>query len=79
MNARKMAVVLQLLGIGWYVAICIGGGAFGGLLIDRQLNSSPAFTLAGLGLGIVIAMIGMIRMLFAVLSSGSDSQTQRKR
>lgn len=79
MNSRKMAVVLQLLGIGWYVAICIGGGAFGGLLIDRQIESSPAFTLVGLGLGIVIAMIGMIRMLFAVLATGSDSETPRKR
>ena len=79
MNSIKMAVVLQLLGIGWYVAICIGGGAFGGLLLDRQIDSSPAFTLIGLGLGIAVAMIGMIRMLSAVLSVKSDTGAQRKK
>ena len=79
MDSIKMAVVLQLLGIGWYVAICIGGGAFGGLLLDRQIDSSPAFTLIGLGLGIAVAMIGMIRMLSAVLSVKSDTGAQRKK
>ena len=36
---------------------------------DRQTNLSPVFTLLGLGLGIAIALVGMFRMIMAVLSS----------
>ena len=78
MNAGRMGTVLRLLGIGWYVAICIGGGAFGGLWLDRQLDRSPLLTLLGLGLGIVLAIIGMYRMLLAVLATPPDSKDKRK-
>ena len=78
MNARGMGTVLRLLGIGWYVAICIGGGAFGGLLLDRQLDRSPLFTLLGLGVGLGLAMIGMYRMLLAVLANPPDSKDKRQ-
>ena len=69
MNSNKMGTILRLLGIGWYVALCIGGGALGGLWLDRNLDANPIFTLVGLGLGIAIAGLGMYRMLMAVLTS----------
>ena len=72
MNPTKMATILRLVGIGWYVAVCIGGGSYGGLWLDRQLDSSPIFTLVGLGLGIAVAIAGMFRMLMAVLSGPSE-------
>ena len=76
MNSRGIAVVLRLIGIGWYVAICIGGGTAGGWWLDDRLGLEvPAFTLSGLGLGIVLATVGMFRMLRAVLTSGSDSKS----
>jgi hypothetical protein len=78
MNGSRIQVVLQLLGIGWYVAICIGGGAFGGRWLDRQTDLSPVFTLLGLGLGIAVALVGMFRMLMAVLSSKQDDTDGRK-
>ena len=74
MNARGMGTVLRLLGIGWYVAICIGGGAFGGLWLDRQLDRGPLFTLLGLGVGLALAMIGMYRMILGVLAIPPDSK-----
>ena len=49
MNAESLALVLRLLGIGWYVAVCIGGGAYGGFLLDRHFGLSPLLTLLGLG------------------------------
>ena len=67
MHGRKVALALRLLGIGWFVAMCIGGGAVGGLLLDRQLDSGPILTLVGLGVGIAVAVVGMYRMLMAVL------------
>ena len=72
MNPNKTATILRLVGIGWYVAVCIGGGSFGGLWLDRQLGLSPIFTLLGLGLGIAVAVVGMYRMLMAVLSEPSE-------
>lgn len=76
MNSRGIAVVLRLIGIGWYVAICIGGGALGGWRLDGWLGLEvPVFTLSGLGLGIALAAIGMFRMLRAVLTSDSDSKS----
>ena len=72
MNPTKTAIILRLVGIGWYVAICIGGGSFLGLWLDRQLGLSPILTLVGLGLGIAVAIAGMYRMLMAVLSGPSE-------
>ena len=74
MNASVMGTVLRLVGIGWYVAICIGGGAVGGLWLDRKLDLSPLFTLLGLSAGIAIAVIGMYRLLMAVLTSASKNR-----
>ena len=71
-----MGTVLRLLGIGWYVALCITGGALGGLWLDRWTNLSPLFTLLGLVLGIAVAIIGMYRMLLAVLSERTHSGDQ---
>ncbi len=72
MDASKMATVLRLIGIGWYVGLCIGGGGYGGLMLDRQFDTGPLLTLFGLAVGIVIAIAGMLRMLMAVLSDNSE-------
>ena len=72
MGGRKLALAFQLLGVGWFVAICIGGGTAGGFLLDRQFGLDPALTLAGLFIGIGIAVIGMYRMLMAILRKSDD-------
>ena len=72
MNAESLALVLRLLGIGWYVAVCIGGGAYGGFLLDRHFGLSPLLTLLGLGLGMAVAVVGMVRMILAVFAANSD-------
>lgn len=69
MNATKMEIALRLLGIGWYVAICIGGGTYSGVLLDRHFGLSPLLTLIGLGVGIAAAVGGMVRMLLTALSA----------
>jgi F0F1-type ATP synthase assembly protein I len=79
MNARGMGTVLRLVGIGWYVAICIGGGAAGGLYVDRWLDLSPWFTMLGLSMGIALAVVGMYRMLLAVMADTSDSMDEETR
>ena len=72
MQGRTIALVMRLVGVGWFVAICIGGGGFGGLYLDRQLSAAPIFTLLGIGIGIAVAVIGMYRMLTAILNASDD-------
>ena len=72
MGGRKLALAFQLLGVGWFVAMCIGGGTVGGYLLDRQFGFSPGLTLTGLFVGIAIAVIGMYRMLMAILRKSDD-------
>ena len=72
MNAERLALALRLMGIGWYVAVCIAGGTYGGFLLDRKLELSPLLTLLGLGLGIAVAVVGMVRMLLVVFATNAD-------
>ena len=72
MNAERLALALRLMGIGWYVAVCIAGGTYGGFLLDRRLELSPLLTLLGLGLGIAVAVVGMVRMLLVVFATNAD-------
>ena len=73
MNAESLALVLRLLGIGWYVAVCIGGGAYGGFLLDRQVRiESAAHAYLGWDLGIAVAVVGMVRMILAVFAANSN-------
>lgn len=60
-----MRAVTRLLGIGWFVAICIVGGVWGGAWLDGKLGVSPLFLLIGLLLGLTIGGIGVFRMIAA--------------
>ena len=64
-----MRSVARLLGVGWYVAICIVGGVWGGVWLDEKLGTSPLFLLIGLMLGLVIAGAGVYRLLAALVSA----------
>ena len=49
-------------------------GAFVGVWLDGRLDSSPILTMVGIGVGIAAAVVGMYRMLMAVLSTRPDSE-----
>ncbi len=67
--------VLRLVGLGWYVSLCIVIGIVVGLLLDKQLGVKPLFTLLGLGAGIFLAFWGLFRMLSTVLSETPDNDS----
>jgi len=54
-----------LLTIGWYVALSLIIPAGIGYWLDRpeMWNKQPLFTLIGLGVGTVVAFVGLFRML----------------
>ena len=58
----------RLVGIGFYVALCIALGAIGGREADKALDSDPALTLVGLGVGLVLAIYGGLRQLMDVMA-----------
>ena len=78
MGGRKLALALRLLGVGWFVAICIGGGAFAGVWLDGRFGVSPVLTLVGLGAGIALAVVGMFRMLTAILSDSGENPPEER-
>ena len=67
MDGRKIGTVAQLVGIGWYVAACIGFGAVVGVWVDRTLGTSPILSVLGTLVGVAASVLGMVRMLTAVL------------
>ena len=64
-----LPAALRLVGVGWYVAFCIAAGTLGGVWLDARFDVSPAFTLTGLFLGLVLAFWGGYRMLMEVISA----------
>jgi hypothetical protein len=69
----------RLVGIGFYVAISIVAGTLGGREIDRALDSGTAFTLAGLALGLFLALWGGTRQLMEVLAEINRRRTGGKK
>lgn len=74
-----MGMVLRLVGIGWYVALCLLSGSLGGIWLDNRVGSSPLFILLGLGAGLAVAAFGMYRMLMAVLSQSQGMKGQSRK
>ena len=71
MDRRLLA--LRLLGLGWYVAICVVAGAFGGIWLDKASGFTPLFTLLGVLMGTVAAFYGLYKMVLPLLNNDSSS------
>ncbi|MDO8674083.1 MAG: AtpZ/AtpI family protein [Dehalococcoidia bacterium] len=64
---------LRLIGLGWYVAICIAGGVILGAWVDDALRVKPLFLLIGLFVGLVAGFYGVYRMVVQTVQ-----ETERK-
>ena len=58
----------QLIGIGFYIALCIVLGTLGGRELDKVVGTNTVFTVLGLILGLVSALYGGIRQLMQVVA-----------
>lgn len=76
-NKKNLTVVLQLMGIGWYIGISIIGGLFSGLWIDKMISSLPVFTILGVILGTVLAFYGVYKMLLPLLMDIGAAEQDR--
>ncbi len=58
-----LAPTAHLLGVGWYFAACIILGIWIGHVVDQKTGLEPVFTLAGIFLGLAVALVGGVQML----------------
>ena len=68
----------RLVGIGFYVAICIAGFTFGGRKLDDALGTGSLLTLVGLAVGLILAIWGGLHQLFEVLNEINRRRLGRK-
>ncbi len=60
---HRLPPTVRLVGLGWYIAICLVLGIVGGLWLDGQLGLKPLFLLLGLFVGLGAAFYGLYRMV----------------
>ena len=65
-------LALPLTGLGWYVALCIVIGVWGGLKLDKLLGTVPLFMLLGTVLGSVVAFWGLYKMVQPLLNAAAS-------
>ena len=64
----RLPPTIRLMGLGFYVAICIVGGVVGGLQLDRLLDTGRLFAMLGLFAGLALAFTGSYLLLMEVLN-----------
>jgi len=74
-SMNRWEKALRLVGLGWYIGVCIVLGILGGLWLDDRLHTTPIMLIIGLLLGIFIAFFGVYRM---VLPNLNDRQGKGK-
>jgi zinc transporter ZupT len=75
----KWPVALQLLTVGFYVALSILIPTAVGFLLDRKAGHQfPAFTLIGLGFGTVIMIYGVYRMVQPYLKEAREEENKMR-
>lgn len=74
----RLAAAFQLLGVGFYIVGSIVLGILGGRWLDERLETSPAFIFVGLVLGLLLAGIGVYRMLVPLLRSDNNGDSNNK-
>ena len=70
---ERWLLALRLLGLGWYVAICLVVGVLAGVYLDRHLETKPLFTLLGVILGTFAGFYGLYKMVRPLFNSESTT------
>ena len=65
---------LRLVGVGWYIGLCIFLGVWGGLWLDEKLNTTPFLVIAGLIIGVAVPVYGVYRMLRETMGDNQDKE-----
>ena len=58
----------RLIGIGFYIGLCIALGTVGGRELDKMLDTGKLMTVSGLLLGVFLALYGGMTQLLEVMN-----------
>ncbi len=70
----RLPPTVRLTGLGFYIALCIGGGVFGGVQLDELLDTGRLFAVLGLFAGLAAALGGGYLLLLDVLKTNKDKK-----
>lgn len=66
-DIRQWREAMNLLGIGWFLIVCIIGGLGIGFWLDSIWNTKPLFLLIGLALGMAVSVFGAYHMVSSII------------
>jgi hypothetical protein len=70
----RLPPTVRLTGLGFYLALCISGGVFGGVQLDGLLDTGRLFAVLGLLLGLALGLGGSFLLLLEVLKTNDDKK-----
>ncbi len=70
----RLPPTVRLTGLGFYLALCISGGVFGGVQLDGLLDTGRLFAVLGLFLGLALGLGGSVVLLLEVLKTNDDKK-----
>jgi F0F1-type ATP synthase assembly protein I len=76
-NIGGWATVWKLLGIGWYIAFCLLGGAALGWWLDKKFETGIILTLVCLTVGLVVALYGVYRMVRPLMNQNKGKDKEK--
>ena len=71
--------MLPLMGMGFYIAIAVLLGIWGGHWLDAKLNTSPLWLIIGLILGIAVAGLGVYNTLKPFIENAKKTDNNSKK
>lgn len=76
---QRLGPVVQLLGLGSYIATCVAGGPVAGHFLDVWLGTKPWLTMIGLALGLLFGLYGGYRQLTTTLKDMERWNARQRR
>ena len=71
--------MLSLFGMGFYIAIAIVLGIWGGNWLDEKFNTGPLLLIIGLILGIAVAVLGAYNMMKPFIKNANKPDENSKK
>ena len=70
-DVSRLQAALRLAGVGFFIGICIAGGAFGGYKLG---GGKPLFIIIGLVVGLALAFYGVYQMLRPLMNNRRNKE-----
>ena len=72
-------MVWRFMGVGWYIAFCLVIGTLVGLKLDERFDTAPWLALAGVTIGLFVALLGFFLMILPLLKKEEEEEDEEKK